>query len=452
MLLKRLLHKYQRILIKILKRKRRFAVWAKMGGGKTITTLTAIVELQDDGKAKKPLIIAPLRVANTVWRQEAAKWAHTSHLRVSVATGGEKDRRLALHKKADIYVINRENIDWLVEYWGVDDWPYDMVVIDESSSFKNPDSVRFKFMCQVLPKIDRVIELTASPAAQGYIDLWAQFFLLDHGSRLGRTITAYRNRWFDKNPYAYKYELKEGMQKEIDERIDDLTAVVESYKGMPPVSYVNQIVPWTKKTRKEYEKFERDMIMSVYDELGEEGFIEACSKGVLTNKLLQFCQGTIYDEDREVHKIHDLKMKALKELREELQGQNLIICYAFRPDIKRLQKAFPKGVLMDEEGRAVEQWNAGKISELFVHPASAGHGLNLQEGGHNVVWYGMTWSLELYEQLNARVARQGQKNPCVIHHLLMENSMDEIVIKALKNKDKTQQSIIQAIRQKLKGE
>ena len=452
MLLKRQLHRYQRRLVKLIKRKRRFAVWAKMGGGKTATTLTALVELKDDGKCQKPLIIAPLRVANTVWAQEAAKWLHTSHLKVSIATGNEKDRRLALHEEADIYVINRENIDWLVEYWGVDDWPYDTVIIDESSSFKNSDSVRFKFLCKVLPNIDRIVELTASPAAQGYIDLWAQFFLLDHGSRLGRTVTAFRNRWFTKDQYAYKYELKDGMQHEIDERIEDLTAVVESYKGMPPVSYVEQAVPWTEKTRKAYDKFERDMIMSVYDDLGEEGFIEACSKGVLTNKLLQFCQGTIYDEDREVHKIHDLKLKALKELREELQGQNLIICYAFKPDIKKLKKAFPKGVLMDKRGDAVELWNQGKISELFVHPASAGHGLNLQEGGHNIVWYGMTWSLELYEQLNARVARQGQKNPCVIHHLLMEDSMDQIVMRALKNKDKTQKSIIQAIKLKLEGE
>lgn len=448
MLLKRQLHRYQRWIVRFIKRKKRFAVWAKMGGGKTAATLTAIVELKDDGKCPNVLVIAPLRVANTVWRQEAAKWAHTSHLKLSVATGNEVDRRLALHEDADIYVINRENIDWLVEYWD-EDWPYDTVVIDESSSFKNPDSVRFKFLCKVLPKIDRIVELTASPAAQGYIDLWAQFFLLDYGSRLGRTITAFRTRWFTKSPYAYKYELKDGMQKEIDERIDDMVAVVENYKGMPPVRYVEQTVEWTKKTKKEYDKFERDMIMSVYDDLGEEGFIEACSKGVLTNKLLQFCQGTLYDEDRETHHVHDLKTKALKDLREELQGQNLIICYAFKPDIKKLRKAFPKGVLMDKAGDAVEKWNNGEISELFVHPASSGHGLNLQDGGHNVVWFGLTWSLELYEQLNARVARQGQKNPCVIHHLIMQGSMDEIVMKALKTKDKTQKSIINAIRQKL---
>lgn len=452
MLLKRQLHRYQKKLVKILKRKKRFAVWAKMGGGKTAVTLTALVELKDDGKCPWVLVIAPLRVANTVWRQEAAKWAHTSHLKLSVATGNETDRRLALHVDADIYVINRENIDWLVEYWGEEDWPYDTVIIDESSSFKNSDSVRFNFLTKVLHKIERLVELTASPAAQGYIDLWAQFFLLDYGSRLGRTITAFRKRWFTKDAYAYKYELKEGMRGEIDERIDDLTAVVESYKGMPPVSYVEQVVPWPAKKKKEYDKFERDMIMSFYDDLGEEGFIEACSKGVLTNKLLQFCQGSIYDEDREVHHVHDLKTKAIKELREELQGQNIIICYAFKPDIKKLRKAFPKGVLMDKAGDAVEKWNRGEISELFVHPASAGHGLNLQEGGHNIVWFGLTWSLELYEQLNARVARQGQKNPCVIHHLLMEDSMDHIVMKALKNKDKMQKSIISAIRQKLLGE
>lgn len=435
---------YQKRIIKRLLKKKRIAVWAKMGGGKTVTTLTALRVLMDDLRVVMPIVIAPLRVANTVWPQEVEEWSHLLNIRVSVATGTESQRRRALRTPADLYVINRENVVWLTEYWG-DEWPYDCIIIDESSSFKAHDSARFKALEKKYPHFERVIELTASPAPQGYPDLWPQFKLLDGGQRLGHNISAFRKTWFNYDGYGMKYELKsEAAREEIDERINDLTVVVNTYKGMPDVKPVYHKVPWTKKLWSRYKDFERHMVL----ELAERD-IEAETAAVLINKLLQFCQGAIYDEDREIHHIHDLKIDALKELRELNSDKNVIITYGFRSDIAKLRAAFPKSRLMDRDGKAVKDWNAGKIRELLLHPASAGHGLNLQHGGSVIIWYGLNWSLELYEQLNARLARRGQKETVFIHHLMMEKSVEETVLKALTAKDANQQSIIAAIRDRL---
>lgn len=435
---------YQKRIIKRLLSKRRNAIWAKMGGGKTVTTLTALRVLMDDLRVVMPIVIAPLRVANTVWAQETQEWSHLKNIRVSIATGSEKQRRKALRTPADLYVINRENVKWLVEYWG-DDWPYDYVIIDESSSFKAHDSARFKALESVYPHFDRVTELTASPAPQGYPDLWAQFKLLDGGQRLGKNITAFRKTWFTYDAYGMKYNLRdERAKQEIDERIDDLTTVVNSYKGMPEVHHVYHRVPWTAKLWKQYKDFERESVLELKDV-----DIEAETAASLINKMLQFCQGAIYDEDRGIHPLHDLKIEALKELRELNADKNVIITYGFRSDIAKLRAAFPKSRLMDREGKAVLDWNKGKISELLLHPASAGHGLNLQHGGSVIIWYGLNWSLELYEQLNARLARRGQKEAVFIHHLMMEKSVEETVLKALGAKDATQQSIIAAIKDRL---
>jgi len=443
MLTRDLLHHYQLDTVEFVKSTPYCAVWMRMGGGKTISTLTAITDLQDDLEVHKTLIVAPLRVANTVWRQEAAKWEHTKHLKVVICTGPEKERRLALSQEADVYVINRENVEWLVNYYGAD-WPFDHVVLDEASSFKSHKSKRWKALRKVRKNINRLNELTGSPASNGYGDLWAQIFLLDQGKRLHKTVTAFRERWFTSDYMGYNYTIKEGAEKEIQDRLADIVTVVDHYDGLPDVTVNDFRVELSSSEQAAYDQFEREQLLKMVD-----AEIEALNAAALTNKLLQYANGAVYDENKKAHSIHDRKIEALKEIVEDAQGDPILVAYSYKSDLERLKKAFPKAVVLGREGKEVGDWNAGRIPILLAHPASAGHGLNLQQGGRIIVWFGLTWSLELYEQMNARLARQGQQNPVFVHRLITSGTMDEVVIQALESKDKNQSALIDAVKNKI---
>jgi len=396
----------------------------------------------DDFSIRKVLIIAPLRVANTVWHTEASKWEHLHRFKFSIVTGSLNERLTALQRQADIYVINRENIPWLVELKGKK-WDFDMVVIDESSSFKSHSSQRFKALKKVFPFVDRIVELTGTPASNGYMDIWAQMFLLDSGIRLGRTIGLFRDRYFDKDYMGYNYTLRDGAVHRIQEAIKDLilSMSAEDYLELP--EYLPTVI--TNKLEgnllKEYNKFEKQMILAV----GQENQITAMSAATLTNKLLQFCSGAVYDDDKKVHQIHTLKIEMLKELIDENPNDNILVAYNYKHELDRLLQAFPEAIVLDKSGDAVERWNNGEIKMLIAHPASAGHGLNLQHGGSLITWFGFTWSLELYQQFNARLYRQGQKNHVRVMHLAV-GEVENRLMNALACKNVTQSELLNALK------
>lgn len=390
----------------------------------------------------KVLIVAPLRVANTVWHTEAKNWSHLKGLKFSIITGSATERLAALHRSADIYVINRENIPWLVEHMGKK-WDFDMVVIDESSSFKSHSSQRFKALKKVLPLIKRMVQLTGTPSPNGYMDLWSQVYLMDMGDRLGSTITLFRDRYFNRDYMGFKYELREGSVMQIQNKIQDLiiSMSAEDYLSLP--DYIPSVLhnKLEGKLLKTYKDFERDMILDVT----KESNVTAVSAATLTNKLLQFCSGAIYDENGSVHHIHDLKIDTLKEVLEDNPNDNILVAYNYKHELARLQKAFPDAVVLDKEGKAVEQWNKGKIKMLLAHPASAGHGLNLQHGGSVIVWFGFVWSLELYQQFNARLYRQGQKNSVRVFHIAV-GDIENHLMSTLMSKEVTQDKLLEALK------
>lgn len=443
MLKKKQLHNYQLKAVEHIMNKPQSALWLDMGLGKTAATLTAINDLiYKEWDVAKVLVIAPLRVANSVWHKEAAKWEHTKGLKFSIVTGKLKDRIAALQRSVDVYVINRENTEWIVNYYKKK-FPFDMVVIDESSSFKSYSSKRFKALKKVLPYIDRFVELTGTPSPNGYMDLWSQFYLLDQGLRLGKTITFYRNRYFDKDFMGFNYTLREGFDKIIHNEIDDLVLSMssEDYLELPdfvPTVLGNKLEG---KLLKQYNDFETDMIMA----MSEEDQITALTAATLSNKLLQFCSGNIYDENKDVHHIHDLKVDTLKEIVEDNPNDNILVAYNYKHELETLKKHFPEAVVMDKEGVAVDDWNEGKIKMLLAHPASAGHGLNLQDGGSLAVWYGFNWSLELYQQFNKRLHRQGQKNIVRCIHIAVGDA-EERLMEALALKDVTQEGLLNALK------
>jgi len=437
------MHNYQRKAVEHILTKKKCALWLDMGLGKTVSTLTALDTLMfDDFAIRKVLIIAPLRVANTVWHTEASKWEHLHRFKFSIVTGSLNERLTALQRQADIYVINRENIPWLVELKGKK-WDFDMVVIDESSSFKSHSSQRFKALKKVFPFVDRIVELTGTPASNGYMDIWAQMFLLDSGVRLGRTIGLFRDRYFDKDYMGYNYTLRDGAVYRIQEAIKDLilSMSAEDYLELP--EYLPTVI--TNKLEgnllKEYNKFEKQMILAV----GQENQITAMSAATLTNKLLQFCSGAVYDDDKKVHQIHTLKIDMLKELIEENPNDNILVAYNYKHELDRLLQAFPEAVVLDKSGEAVELWNKGEIKMLIAHPASAGFGLNLQHGGSLIVWFGFTWALELYQQFNARLYRQGQKNHVRVMHLAV-GEVENKLMASLAQKDITQKTLLEALK------
>lgn len=434
-------HDYQFRAIRHIKGQKGSGLFLDMGLGKTGSTLTATKEILDDFEIVKCLIVAPLRVANTVWHKEALEWEHLQDLDFSIVTGTLTDRLRALKQETRYYVINRENLVWLVDHYK-SKWPFDMLVIDESSSFKNPTSKRFRALKKVLKYIKKRVILTGTPSPNGYMDLWSQIFILDDGEALGTSITRYRNTYFDKDFMGFNYTLKEGSEKKIQDKIKHLVISMKSedYLNLPKFLPTVIDTPLPPKLLKQYKDFEEDMIMQMNGEN-----ITAMSAAALSNKLLQFSSGAVYDEDGNYHVLHDLKFDTLDEIIEENPNDNMLVAYNFKHEKERLMKRYPEAVLMDKEGKAVEDWNKGKIKMLLAHPASAGHGLNLQHGGALMVWLGFNWSLELYQQFNKRLHRQGQKEVVRAMHIAV-GDVEYRLMRALAKKDATQFELMEALK------
>ena len=423
-----------------------------MGTGKTVTTLTAVDQLLHDCLEDGPvLVIAPKRVAENTWSKEAEKWEHLSHLRVCKIMGTEKQRMEAVRGVfegpfADLYVINRENVVWLVELLQ-NRWPFPIVVIDELSSFKSAQAKRWKALRRVRGRIRRLVGLTGTPRPNGLEDLWPELYLLDQGERLGRTLGAFRSRFLlpDKmnGHIVYSYRPKEGAEAEVYDRIGDICMSIrkEDVLSLPGQIYEDVELTAPPSLLKQYRQFERDKVMECLDEEGE---IVAGTAAALTNKLLQFANGAIYDMDGQAHHLHNIKLDALEEMLEEAGGDPVLVLYAYKHDAERIRQRITCRELDTPED--IDAWNRGEIPVALAHPASIGHGLNLQEGGHIIVWYGLTWSLELYQQANERLNRPGQKNVCRVYHLILKGTHDERVLKALKNKDIGQAAAIEALR------
>lgn len=402
----------------------------------------------------KVLVIAPKKVAEDTWTREQEKWDHLKLLRVIPVLGTTKKRIKALNTNADVYVINRENVEWLVDYYQ-NDWPFDMVVIDELSSFKNSNSKRFKALKRVRPLIHRIIGLTGTPAPNGYIDLWAQIYLLDQGERLGKFITHYRENYFvpDKrdSQRIFTYKPKEDSIKLIKNKISDIciSLSAKDYLQMPKLIKDNRFIKLDNKAQKGYEEFERNMILQL-----DEEEIDVTSAAALTNKLLQYCNGAVYKEDgRNYLEVHNCKIEALLELIEEAQGQPLLIFYNFKSDLERIQRALKSlklriGILKDSQD--IAKWNNKELDILLAHPASAAYGLNLQDGGNHIVWFGLNWSLELYQQANARLYRQGQTQTVFIHNLVIDGCRDLDVIEALESKRDGQEALLNSLKARIK--
>ncbi|MCH3955335.1 MAG: DEAD/DEAH box helicase [Eubacterium sp.] len=424
------------------------AILLSCGLGKTVITLTAVKELMFDRfEVRKPLVIAPVRVAANSWPDEIGKWDHLKDLTYSVAVGTEVERRRALLAKADLYIINRENVTWLVEKSGLP-FDYDMVIIDELSSFKSHQSKRFRSLLKVRPKVKRMVGLTGTPASNSLMDLWAEFRLLDMGARLGRYIGQYRRDYFtpDKRnaQIIFSYKPLPGAEEAIYKKISDITISMKSadYLKMPDL-FINEVpVHLSSSERSLYDKLKRDMVLSLK---GKE--IDAVNAASLSNKLLQMANGAVYTEDGETVRIHERKLDALEDLLEDANGRPVLVAYWFKHDLERIKSRF--SVREIKTGADIADWNQGKIPVAMIHPASAGHGLNLQAGGSTLIWFGLTWSLELYQQTNARLWRQGQKEPVVIHHIIAEGTIDENVMAALRRKEKTQDSLIDAVKARL---
>jgi len=444
MLAKNKLHNYQHRAVNHILDIPKSALFLDMGLGKTVSTLTAIEDLMYNSfDVGKVLIIAPLRVCNTVWMQEAKKWEHTQGLTFSNMAGGKQKMLTGLQRKADIYIINRENVKALVLHLGKK-WDFDMVVIDESSSFKSPSSQRFKALKKMLPMITRTVLLTGTPASNGYGDLYSQFFLLDGGFRLGRTQTMFRTRYFDKDFMGWTYTLRDGAVKMIQDQIQDLVLSMsaEDYLELPdfiPTVLGNELEG---ELLRKYLKFKNDMILAIE---AEDDKITAMSAATLSNKLLQFCSGNIYDEVGTVRHIHDLKIDTLKEIIDENPNDNILVAYNYRHELEALQQAFPEAILLSKSGKEVKEWNEGKIKIFLAHPASAGHGLNLQHGGALLVWYGFTWSLELYQQFNKRLHRQGQTQKVRAMHIAV-GDIEHDLMTTLAKKDVVQSELLEVLK------
>lgn len=426
------------------------AILLEMGLGKSVITLTAIFDLTlDSFEIRKVLVIAPLRVARDTWPAEIEKWDHLKGLTCSVAIGSEAQRKAALSKRAQVYIINRENVDWLVNKSGLP-FDYDMVVIDELSSFKDNGSKRFKALRKVRPGVRRIVGLTGTPSANGLMDLWAEIGILDMGQRLGRYITHFRNNYFmpDKRnqQMVFSYKPRPGAEEAIYRLISDITISMKNtdYLKLPEL-VMNEIPVWLEdKEQKVYDTMKRDLVLSLE---GQE--IDALNAASLSNKLLQMANGAVYADDGSVAKIHDRKLDALEDIIEAANGKPVLVAYWFKHDLERILNRFPAEKL--DSTASIRRWNAGKIPLAVIHPASAGHGLNLQAGGSTLVWFGLTWSLELYQQTNARLWRQGQKDTVVIHHIITKGTIDEDVMRALERKDKTQTALIEAVKARIGG-
>nr|DAW00962.1 MAG TPA: Chromatin remodeling complex ATPase [Caudoviricetes sp.] len=453
------LHNYQLACIEHIINTKFCGVFLEMGLGKTVSTLTAIDELMFDYcEIDSVLVIAPKRVAESVWQEEAKNWDHLKHLTFSKIVGSEQKRIAAIKKKANIYIISRDNIAWLCALYGGSKLPFDMVVVDELSSFKSYKSQRFKSLRATQPYFKRFVGLTGTPAPNGLIDLWPQIYLMDRGERLGKTITAYRNTYFrpgqTNGNVVYSYKLLQDSEKLIHEKIADIciSMKADDYLQMPfrTDNFIKLDLP--SDLKKKYEEFEREKVLELIeqDDKTSVAEINVVNAAALSNKLLQFANGAVYDEDRNVHEVHQIKLEMLKEIVENANGQPVLVAWTYQHDRDRIMwylKAFKPRELKKPED--IIDWNAGNVQVMLAHPASAGHGLNLQAGGSIIVWFGQTWSLELYQQFNARLYRQGQHNCVIIHHLIMKGTHDEDVIAALKRKNKSQSELMDSIKAKI---
>ncbi|EFL94277.1 DEAD/DEAH box helicase [Mobiluncus curtisii] len=442
-------HNYQRQATQYIIDHPEAAILLGMGLGKSVITLTAIWQLMlDYFTISRVLVIAPLRVARDTWSAEIAKWDHLDGLAVAVAVGTKQDRLAALAKSAMVTIINRENIPWLVNQLN-GSWPFDMVVIDELSSFKNHRAKRFTALVKMRPFVKRWVGLTGTPASNGLMDVWAQFRLLDGGERLGRFITRYRERWFvpDKRNgmQVFTYKPRAGAEDEIYGAIGDMTLSMRTtdHLQLPELTVTTTSVKLEPKERKVYEQLKADLVLQLGDET-----IDAANAAALSGKLLQLASGAIYTGDGDWASVHDRKLDALEDLVEATNGNPLLVAYWFTHDRERITARFPQAREL-KTSADIEAWNKGEITFGLIHPASAGHGLNLQAGGHLLVWFSLTWSLELYQQTNARLYRQGQSEPVTITHLVAEGTLDEAVLRALDVKDATQAALINAVAQEI---
>jgi SNF2 family DNA or RNA helicase len=446
-------HAYQKYNINRLLVDEALGLFLDMGLGKTVIALTAVNDLKYNRfLISKVLVIAPKKVAEATWSKEAAKWDHLHMLRVITVLGTAAKRIRALNTPGDVYVINRENVPWLVEYFR-NSWPFDMVIVDEFSSFKNHQAKRFKALTWVRKYISRFVGLTGTPAPNGLLDLWAQVYLLDEGKRLGTKITHFRERYFEPDQrdrdHIFSYAPKPGADEVIQQLIGDICVSMSAkdYLDLPDCITVTVPVLLDSKAKAAYDKLEREMLLEV-----DENTIDAGSAAVLTNKLLQLCNGAVYDEDRNVVHIHDCKIEAFMELVEGLNGQSALVFYNFQHDLIRIKKALEGSGLRVRELKGPQDeddWNNHKVDILLAHPASAAYGLNLQQGGHHVIWFGLPWSLELYLQANKRLDRQGQLEKVIIHRLVVEGGVDEDVVAALEDKGATQDKLMLALKARI---
>lgn len=453
------------IVEEILRHENRLIV-SGMGSGKTGATLTGLRELLDRVEINHVLVVAPLRVARDTWAEEIENWEHTKVISYAVAVGTEEERKAAVDARAEITMINRENLVWLAKYLGsINNWPYDCVVIDESSMFKAGKKrttrakvkdkngktrirkggrmTRFGVMTTARKKIDRVYELTGTPAPNGVHDLWGQIYLLDQGESLGRSMTEFEKRYYDKNRYTHQITPKDGAEEEIMAKAKKHMVAFEKEEAVPEPVIIPQYIDLSSRVMKEYREFEKTLVSEPYD-------VEAVTKGVLANKLLQMANGSMYQEDRSSVFVHDEKLKYLDSLVEEAQGENLLIMYSFKFDVESIKDRYPDAVLFNDEPDAVKLWNKGKINKLIAHPASMAHGLNMQYGGHIQIWFGMTWSLEDWQQANQRLARPGQEEIVSIYPILARNTYDCVAFESLNEKDATQERVTKNVIRYLK--
>lgn len=453
-------HPYQRYCISKVIDQENIALWLDMGLGKSIITLTAVNELKYNRfQIRKCLVIAPKKVAEATWNREQEKWDHLTLLRVSNVLGSQTQRLKALYKPADVYVINRENIPWLVDHYR-NDWPFDMVVIDEASSFKSHSAKRTKSLASVRNHITRMVELTGTPAPNGLMDLWSQVWLLDQGERLEKKITHFRERYFnsfgDGQMGFRSYTPKPDAEAVIKEKLADIciSMKADDYLSLPDITYDVVPVVLDEKSKKQYRKLERDMLIQV----DPQTVVDVTSAAALSNKLCQLCNGAIYDQDRDVHEIHSCKLEAFEEVIEQLGGSPAIVFYNFQHDIPRILRVLAKMKRPDGEPLVVKQlktkeeeleWNRREIDILLAHPASAAYGLNLQDGGNHIIWFGLNWSLELYLQANKRLHRQGQSQKVIVHILAVEGGRDMDVLAALEKKDEGQEALLLSLKARI---
>lgn len=451
------LHKYQTAAVDHVLNNTHCGLFLEMGLGKTVSTLTAIKKLMfEELDISNVLVIAPKRVAESVWDVECEKWEHLLGLKVVKIVGSAKKRREALAQTADVYTLGRDNVAWLCGQYGGSMLPFDMLVIDELSSFKNPKSMRFKALRGVQPSFKRVVGLTGTPAPNGLIDLWSQIYLLDRGERLEKFITKYRDKYFKpgkrNGAIVYKYNLAEDGEARIHEQISDICMSMKAKDYLDLPGRIDNIIKieFDEALKKQYEDFERDQVLELLESESETGEISAVNAAALSNKLLQFANGAVYDEFKTWHAIHDLKIQAAKEIVEDANGKPVLIAYTYKHDLERLLEALkkykPRKLKTEQD---IEDWNKGKIQVMVMHPASGGHGLNLQSGGNIILWFGQTWSLELEQQFNARLDRQGQKEVVIINKLVASGTLDEDVIRAQDSKSKKQNGLMEAVKAKI---